>query len=246
MKRLCALLTYALVAAAACSLTGCGHSLSVPPSGSNSVVLSATSSQTPLLPDPRLTPGATLPVTVQDISVPGYAHKVRDVPSDVKRQVYAEYGITSHPPGGYEVDHLISLELGGSNSIKNLWPQSYQTQPWNAHVKDKLENRLHDLVCSGQVPLATAQHDIAANWIEAYKKYMGVNAPAASGRFRTHASTSRAVLSSRDASSNQVWVNTHSGKYFHSGSRYYGHTREGQYMTEQAAQQQGYTAARGD
>jgi hypothetical protein len=47
-----------------------------------------------------------------------------------------------------------------------------------------------------------------------------------------------------DSSSGQVWVNTHSGKYFHSGSPYYGHTKQGQYMTEAQAQQQGYIAAR--
>jgi 5-methylcytosine-specific restriction endonuclease McrA len=50
--------------------------------------------------------------------------KVRNVPAEMKRQVYHEYGITSHGSGEYEIDHLIPLELGGSNSIKNLWPES--------------------------------------------------------------------------------------------------------------------------
>ena len=87
-----------------------------------------------------------------------------------------------HKPGDYEVDHLISLELGGSNSIKNLWPQSYLTQPWNAHVKDALENELHDEVCSGKVDLATAQHDIATDWIAAYKKYFHTDRPLSNRR----------------------------------------------------------------
>jgi hypothetical protein len=51
---------------------------------------------------------------------------VRDVPAETKRQVYREYVITSHVTGDYEIDHLISLELGGSNSIRNLWPESYR------------------------------------------------------------------------------------------------------------------------
>lgn len=34
--------------------------------------------------------------------------------------MYAEYGITHRQRGKYEIDYLISLELGGSNSIKNL------------------------------------------------------------------------------------------------------------------------------
>ena len=73
----------------------------------------------------------------------------------------------------FEVDHLISLELGGSNDIKNLWPQSYTTKPWNAHVKDKLENRLHKLICYGAINIVEAQIAISKNWIEAYKKYIG-------------------------------------------------------------------------
>ena len=52
-------------------------------------------------------------------------------------------------PYQHEVDHLISLELGGSNAIRNLWPEPYAGR-WGARTKDVLENRLHDLVCEGQ------------------------------------------------------------------------------------------------
>jgi hypothetical protein len=130
---------------------------------------------TPIVPDPKLTPGDAFEVTVQDICVPGYSRKVRNVPAEMKREVYEEYGITSHGPGDYEVDHLIPLELGGSNSIKNLWPESHRTSPWNAQVKDRLEAKLHELVCSGQLDLKTAQKAIASNWIEAYKTYVSPN-----------------------------------------------------------------------
>jgi HNH endonuclease len=75
---------------------------------------------TPILPNPKLTPGDTFEVTAQDVCVPGYAKKVRAVPAWLKRQAYAEYGITQYKTGDYEVDHLIPLSLGGSNSIRNL------------------------------------------------------------------------------------------------------------------------------
>ena len=127
----------------------------------------------PILPDTGMTPGAALDVTAQDICVPGYSKRVRNVPSAVKQQAYAEYGIASHEPGEYEVDHLISLELGGSNSIRNLWPESFRTQPWNAHTKDRLENELHRLVCAGQLDLAAAQQEIAGNWVAAYRRRFG-------------------------------------------------------------------------
>jgi hypothetical protein len=68
---------------------------------------------------------------------------------------------------------LISLELGGSNDIGNLWPQSYRTEPWNAHVKDKLEDRLHMLVCAGKLSLPDAQKAIAGDWISAGKRWVG-------------------------------------------------------------------------
>jgi hypothetical protein len=90
---------------------------------------------TPIIPDPKLTPGDTFDVTTQDLCVPGYAKKVRAVPAWLKRQAYAEYGITQYKTGDYEVDHLIPLSLGGSNSIRNLWPQSTKTSPWNSYVK---------------------------------------------------------------------------------------------------------------
>lgn len=157
------LLMAALVLVSGCIDTGPGPTQNPPAN---------TPTYAAYLPDPSLTPGDTLDVTTDDICVSGYSQKVRDVPQSVKNQAYAEYGITSHEPGAYEVDHLISLELGGSNSLKNLWPESY-TGDWNAHIKDKLENRLHTLVCDGSVDLKTAQQEIATDWIAAYQKYIG-------------------------------------------------------------------------
>ena len=74
--------------------------------------------------------------------------------------------------GKYEVDHLISLELGGSNDVGNLWPESYVSVPYNARDKDKLENTLHRLVCTGRMPLETAQELIRTDWIKAYRMYV--------------------------------------------------------------------------
>ncbi len=120
------------------------------------------------LPDAACTPGAIFPTaTVGEICKPGYTTQVRDVPIEVKDQVYAEYGIASHEPGQYEVDHLIALELGGSNDISNLWPEPADPRP-GFHEKDQLENYLHDQVCSGTLPLQQAQLEIATNWLAAY------------------------------------------------------------------------------
>ena len=132
----------------------------------------------PALPDQDLSPGVACPqVTVEMLSVKGCTTPWREhgtldgmkISDATKKKVYEEYHITSHTPGEYEIDHLISLELGGSNDIKNLWPQPYHGK-WNAHMKDRLENTLHGLVVAGKMKLKDAQKQIAANWIVLYVK----------------------------------------------------------------------------
>jgi hypothetical protein len=122
------------------------------------------------LPDSACTPGALLATGTKDaICQSGYSSSVRNVPTSEKNQVYAEYGITHHTPGQYEVDHLVSLELGGSNDISNLWPELASPQP-GFHEKDKVENYLHSQVCSGAMSLRDAQIQIATNWLGVYNR----------------------------------------------------------------------------
>lgn len=142
-----------------------------------SVAVNAT--DLPQKPNATLTPGAVNPaVTKEVLCVTNYVEgkdpqgkSVRNVSESRKKQVFAEYHVDP-ASSKFEVDHLISLELGGSNDIKNLWPQSYTTQPYNAYMKDKLENKLRKLICSGELDLAKAQKEIAADWILAYNKYV--------------------------------------------------------------------------
>ena len=85
--------------------------------------------------------------------------------------------------------------------------------------------------------LKTAQQAIASNWIEAYKMYVSPNPP-----------TSRVASPSASESplnADEVWVNTKSGKYWKPGSRYYGKTKQGEYMSEKEAAQKGYRPANG-
>jgi hypothetical protein len=129
-------------------------------------------------PDPRLTPGAVLTTSLSRICVRGYSASVRDVPETEKADVYARYGVAD-VPDAHEVDHLVSLELGGSNAVANLWPEPYAGR-WGARTKDVLENRLHDLVCAGRLALRRAQRIEARNWVAAYGLYVGgtpVSAP---------------------------------------------------------------------
>jgi hypothetical protein len=137
------------------------------------------------IPRPDLTPGAVRPVAASDVCSAHLGDNVEVVPA-VQRQVFTEYGMPNAEAKGYEVDYLITPALGGSDDLRNLWPQPYSGSAWNAYVKDALEDRLRTLVCAGQLDLATAQHEIAMNWIAAYKKYFHTNRPlAAHTRFRS-------------------------------------------------------------
>ncbi len=121
-------------------------------------------------PDPDCTPGAVIAgVTKSDVCTSGYSQSVRNVPQAEKNQVYAEYSISHHVSGDYEVDHFVSLELGGSNDISNLWPESANPKP-GFHEKDKVENYLHAQVCNGAITLQEAQREIATNWYVVYQR----------------------------------------------------------------------------
>jgi len=102
----------------------------------------------------------------------------RNVSETLKGKVYSRDGVTggNHTgicsgAEGCEVDHRVSLELGGSNDISNLMIQPYDG-PCNAHQKDELENRLHKLSCDKQISLLDAQKVIYNDWQSAYKHYV--------------------------------------------------------------------------
>ncbi len=73
-----------------------------------------------ILPDSACTPGAVLTTRQPLFAKVGYTKTVRDVSEATKKKVFAEYGIPYREHSNYEVDHLISLEIGGGNDISNL------------------------------------------------------------------------------------------------------------------------------
>jgi hypothetical protein len=129
------------------------------------------------LPDARCTPGATDPAVTQanlfsTICRSGYTRTVRpprSVTAVEKRASMRAYS-DSEPTSAYEYDHLVPLELGGAgNDPRNLWPQPGRTP----NPKDALENRLHEMVCAGELGLAAAQKRIARDWVAQYRHLFG-------------------------------------------------------------------------
>jgi hypothetical protein len=122
------------------------------------------------LPDPACTPGSIDPAVTQatinsTICRSGYTATVRPPASDTGRwkiRTYVFYALDTSTRGEY--DHLVPLELGGSNATSNLWIEPGSIP----NPKDKVENRLHDQVCAGDISLATAQRAIATDWTTAH------------------------------------------------------------------------------
>ena len=137
---------------------------------------------TAALPDPSRTPGALNPAVTQrdiysTICVRGWTRTVRPPESyteRLKREQIRQYGYRDRWLRDYEEDHLVPLELGGSPaSPRNLWPEPHHVAGgWGSYRKDRLENRLNQLVCRGRITLAVARRAIARNWIGAYRRFM--------------------------------------------------------------------------
>lgn len=181
-------------------------------------VTAASCSINGAFPDTSCTPGAVLSVTAAQVCTPGYSKSVRNVSTKTKNAVFAEYGITSHPTGAYEVDHLISLELGGSNDIKNLFPEAALPIP-GFHEKDKVENYLHSQVCSGKISLKTAQHQIATNWLAVYKSMN-------STKKLTKTTTAAAKVTPTISTSSPAVKKSVNNLCHAKGSRYYSQTKK--------------------
>ena len=140
----------------------------------NASTTAVVSSKLSDMPDSTLTPGAVGTTDATVVCRPGYATSIRPEGTlwrHLKGEAYDRYGLprghrsivdqNGARQAAYEVDHLVPLELGGDpTDIRNIWPQPIVA----AKQKDEVENELHDLVCSGRLPLRQAQTAIARDW----------------------------------------------------------------------------------
>lgn len=134
------------------------------------------------LPDRKLTPGAVTNLTVAQICRIRWGTDRRHVTAAMKRQVFANYGLSGNDdpacvPDRHErrceVDHLVPRSLGGADDMKNLWPQPYGTAPWNAARKDRLEARISRDLCAGRIALSRARKEISGDYRIGYRRHFG-------------------------------------------------------------------------
>ena len=125
-----------------------------------------------MLPDLSCTPGSVDPAVTQanigsTICRSGYTETVRPPESQteqfkfsVAEPAYGQSGVSG------ELDHLVPLELGGSNDATNLWVEAGPLP----NPKDAVENALNRQVCDGTLSLRVAQREIARNWLTAARQ----------------------------------------------------------------------------
>lgn len=130
-----------------------------------------------VLPDPSVTPGvlnpAVTPATIKaTVCVSGWTATVRP-PTPYTNKLK----VIDTPKGmkivDGELDHLISIEDGGSpSSPQNLWYMAYADR-YGARVKDVLETRVKHLLCAGKISLDDARAALSPNWLLGYVRYVG-------------------------------------------------------------------------
>jgi hypothetical protein len=135
------------------------------------------------LPNTKLTPGAINPAVNQGnirstICVSGWTKTVRPPVTYTNQLKYSQL-LSGYNLNGdlnmknYEEDHIVPLEVGGNpSSPLNLFPEPRNIK-FSSYLKDQLENRMHQLVCAGQITLKAAQAVFLSNWEKGYAKYMG-------------------------------------------------------------------------
>lgn len=116
------------------------------------------------MPNRKLTPGKVARGDKERIGVT----------EAMERTVFDRYHIPWERRPDFKVDHLIPVELGGADTIDNLWPQSLSIKPYNAQRKELLTQRLLVRITSGQMTLAQAQKEISEDWISSFVDHLGM------------------------------------------------------------------------
>lgn len=97
-------------------------------------------------PDANLTPGVLCTAQDKDFAEFRYGEKIsyckRNTSIPDKKKVSDWYGIRWEDHGLYQYDHLLSLCLGGSNDLRNLWPMLWDEARKKARMEADLCLRL--------------------------------------------------------------------------------------------------------
>jgi hypothetical protein len=128
------------------------------------VLVANVRAQEALLPNPKLTPGR---IAQSDKDRGG-------VTVEMEQKVFARYRLPWASRASFKIDHLIPLELGGADTIDNLWPQRLRARPYGPDRKELLTEVLLQRIARKQIKLEQAQEQISRDWIDAFIDHLGM------------------------------------------------------------------------
>jgi len=128
------------------------------------VLAAGVRAQEALLPNPKLTPGR---IAQSDKDRGG-------VTVEMEQKVFARYRLPWASRPAFKIDHLIPLELGGADTIDNLWPQSLRARPYGSDRKELLTEVLLRRIAKREMTLEEAQEQIRRDWIDAFIDHLGM------------------------------------------------------------------------
>jgi hypothetical protein len=117
-------------------------------------------------PDTHLTPGAVDPAVTQvtiarTICKIGYGRSAGKVSTATRNRIYLAYHVKHADRSTFAIEHLVPLKLGGTNAIKNLWPEPKD----EAKKNEVLHASLWASVCIFRsMGLARAQELLQSAW----------------------------------------------------------------------------------
>jgi len=122
-----------------------------------------------IYPNPELTPGNFLTMDTDFLCIPRTVEELaKDTTVETKKQIFENYQLSYPPKKKYQMDRYIPISLGGSNDIRNIWPQSIDYPGYQE--KDKAEEYLYNLMCNNTINITTAQERIKTDWIAVFKE----------------------------------------------------------------------------
>jgi hypothetical protein len=128
------------------------------------VLATDVQAQEALLPNSKLTPGR---IAQSDKDRGG-------VSVEMEQKVFARYRLPWSRRPAYKIDHLIPVELGGADTIDNLWPQRLKARPYGPDRKELLAEVLLHRIARKQITLEQAQEQIRTDWIDAFIDHLGM------------------------------------------------------------------------
>jgi hypothetical protein len=110
----------------------------------------------PYAPNPAWTNGDICDLKDPDYSERRYPEQIaycqRNVTVQMKVRIYDLYGVPTHCRTQYTIDHFIPLSIGGTNDLRNLWPEAKAVKK----ARQNLEVDVYKRLARGDITQAQA------------------------------------------------------------------------------------------